>query len=337
MRFTDLEEPITDLLALYNNIIVKDTNILNDFYYKYNNKLISLESYTVSNIFLTQIETNLKFNVGSNKDKNEKNSALANKIGINQCFIISKSTIGASENISMYLESAANPGLYLTLSDKRLTLDFLAKDKKDLINQAFYFEKPKSTDKEQPSKGLMVSIRTYDSKNSLYLTYENKNLKANAEAPQIELHNRMTFFVNEVKSQTIIKIITLFDGSLISTDTNLIGVLETNTNDATAYNVIPIKQSGSNFNLFKDQFTLQNKKTKKYLSYEDNTGFLYDNYLNSNQNSIYNIVESKGHYNILNTKNQKLILFDKNLIKFGDSISSTDSLFKLNISYVVLN
>ena len=40
-------------------------NILNDFYYKYNNKLISFESYSLPNTFLTQIENYLKFNSGT--------------------------------------------------------------------------------------------------------------------------------------------------------------------------------------------------------------------------------------------------------------------------------
>jgi hypothetical protein len=336
MRFTDVEEPTTDLLALYKNIIVKDTNILNDFYHKYNNKLISFESYTMSNTFLTQIESNLKFNLGSNTNTNQSGT-LTHKVGITQCFIVSKSTIGASENISMYLQSASSPGLYLTLNNTAFTLQSLAENKKGLVNQAFYFVKPKTSDKEQSNKGLMVSIKTYDSTTPLYFTYQNKNLKALNDAPQIELHNNMTFLVNEVKSQTVIKMITLFDGSLISTDSNLIGVLEKNTTDGTSYNVVPVKQSGSNFNIFKDQFYLQNKKTNNYVSYDDATGFLYDKYSNPNQNSIYNIVMSKGSYNILNTKNQKLIVFNKNLIKFGESASSTDSLFKLNISYVLLN
>jgi hypothetical protein len=336
MRFTDVEEPITDLLALYKNIIVKDNNMLNDFYYKYNNTLISFESYTMSNTFLTQIESNLKFNLGSNAITNQS-GLLTHKVGITQCFIVLKSTIGASDNISMYLQSASNPSLYLTLNNTTFTLQSLAENKKGLVNQAFYFVKPKTTDIEQSNKGLMVSIRTYDSTTPLYLTYQNKNLKASNDAPQIELHNNMTFFVNEVKSQTVIKMITLFDGSLISTESNLIGVLETNTTDGTAYNVMPIKKSGTNFNLYKDQFSLQNKKTNNYLSYDDSTGFLYDKYPNPNQNSIYNIVVSKGYYNIVNTKNQKLIVFNKNLIKFGDSVSSTDSLFKLDISYTLLN
>ena len=60
-------------------------------------------------------------------------------------------------------------------------------------------------------------------------------------------------------------------------------------------------------------------------------------YPNPNTNSIYNIVATSGYYNIVNTKNQKLIVFNKNLIKFSDITSSTDSLFKLDISYDLLN
>ena len=49
MRFTEQEEPSPDLLSIYDNIMKKDENILNDLFYKYNNQLITIESYTIPN------------------------------------------------------------------------------------------------------------------------------------------------------------------------------------------------------------------------------------------------------------------------------------------------
>ena len=338
MRFTESEEPISDLLSIYKNIVVKNNNVLNDFYYKYNNKLISLESYASPNTYLTKIENNLKFNLGTNRDTNQAGQITYN-IGINQCFIVSKSTIGASENISMYIENASIPGLYITLDANTFSLQHLADNKQGLINQAFYFEKPKTSDDEQPNKGALISIRNYENKNPLYFACEHGYMKAYIDSPQVEAHNNMTFYVKEVKSNTILKIITLYDGSLKSIGNNLIGVIETNTTVGTAYVVIPTKKEGGpNFDMFKDQFTLQNKDTKNYVGVDESTGFLYDKYQYPSTSSIFSIVPENGYYSIINTKSQKLILFNSNLIKFTDAnnVISNENLFKLDISYELL-
>ena len=337
MRFTEEEVSIPDYLSIYQIIMTKNDNILNDFYYKYNNKIIVLESYTQPNTFLTQIENYLKFNLGTNQIKN-KFGEVSYKININQCFIPRKSKIGGSENISMYLESAAIPGLYVTLSAKLFTMESLAKNKKGLINQAFYIEKPKIEDDELSDnidKGQMISIRTFDDAKPLYLAYENKLAKAYASVPQLQARINMTFFIKEIKYKIIIKIITLFDGSLKTINGNIIGVIENNIREGTPYIVIPLKNNDGNFDIFKDQFFLQNKEKDTYVRFDDKTGFLYDKDIVPNENGIFNIIPINGYYNIVNNKNEHLILFDKNLIKFIDSktVLSNENLFKLEISY----
>ena len=335
MRFTETEEPIADLLAIYEKIGKKNDNIINDFYYKYNNTLISFESYTLPNIFITQVENNLKFKIGSNQIKNQ-NGNITSKIDISQCFIPRKSTIGGTGNISMYFESAALPGMYITLLGESFNLQELALNKKGLVNQAFYAEIPKTTDNEQPGdKGKMFSIRTFTEPKPLYIAFENKIIKAYYDSPQIEAHNNMTFFVKENKYKMIIKIISLYDGSLKSMSGNIIGVLETNTTDGTPYEVIPTTKYGGNFNLFKDQFQLQSKDTQNYISYDDSTGFIYDRDRLPTSNSIFNLNPSNGYYTIVNVTNKHLILYDRNLVKFVESkdVLSNENLFKIDVTY----
>ena len=339
MRFTETEEPIADLLAIYEKIGKKNDNIVNDFYYKYNNTLISFESYTLPNIFITQVENNLKFKIGSNQIKNQ-NGNITSKIDISQCFIPRKSTIGGTGNISMYFESAALPGMYITLLGESFNLQELALNKKGLVNQAFYAEIPKTTDNEQPGdKGKMFSIRTFTEPKPLYIAFENKIIKAYYDSPQIEAHNNMTFFVKENKYKMIIKIITLYDGSLKSMSGNIIGVLETNTTDGTPYEVIPTTKYGGNFNLFKDQFQLQSKDTQNYISYDDSTGFIYDRDRLPTSNSIFNLNPSNGYYTIVNVTNKHLILYDRNLVKFVESkdVLSNENLFKIDVTYEILD
>ena len=339
MRFSEKEEPITDLLDIYSKIIQKNNNILNDFYYKYNNSLISIESYSLPNTFITQVENELKFNTGTTK-YTDSAGILKYKLDITQCFITRKSTIGGSGDISIYLESAALPGMYITLVGESFNLQELSLNKKGLVNQAFYIERPKSTDNEENgNKGEMISIRNFNNTNPLYLAFDNKITKAYADLPQIQAHNNMTFFVKEMKYQMIVKLITLYDGSLRSMSGNIIGVVETNTTDGTPYIVISTNKTGGNFDIFKHQFMLQNKDTKAYVIYDDFTGFIYDRDSIPNSNGIFNLEPSNGYYKLLNIKNKNLILYDRNLIKFVESntIISNENLFKIDISYDLLN
>jgi len=341
MRFTEEEVPQRDFLSIYQTIMTKNDNILNDFYYKYNNKLISFESYTQPNAFLTQIENYLKFNLGTKQIKN-KFGEITYKLDINQCFIPRKSTIGGSDNISLYLESAAIPGLYITLNGGLFNMQYLANNKKGLINQAFYIEKPKIEDdelSENSNKGEMISIRTFNDDKPLYLAYENKNVKSYTNVTQIQGRNNMTFFVKNSKYQIVIQIITLFDGSLKTIGGNLIGIIENNTRSGTHYIVIPTKETDNNFNIFKHQFLLKNKQTKTYVRFDSDTGFLYDKDIEPNTNGIFNINPENGYYSIINNRNEKMIVFNRNVIKFTDTknILTNENLFKLNITYEIID
>jgi hypothetical protein len=332
MRFSEVEEPTKDMLAFYNNVVKKDENVLNDFLFKYGSILIALESYSLPKTYITQIENNLRFNVGTKQSRDPSNGNTTYNIGLSQCFIPRKSTIGSSENVSIYLESVALPGTYITLTGNLFMLQTMMTKKADLLKQAFYVEKPKTVDNEQNKP--MISIRTTDSDLPMYISFENKLVKAYADSPQVEAHNNMSFYVNVVPFQMSINIITLFDGSL-KTIGKIVAILENNTTDGNAYNVIKTSKSTNNFNIFKDEFMLQNKKTKTYLSYNNETSFLIDTDTQPNMNSGFKIIQLNGYYTIINNINQQLVVFKKNLIKFTDSknIISNENLFKININY----
>jgi len=338
MRFSETEEPEPDLLAIYSKFIQRNNNILNGFYYKYSNSLISIESYALPNTFLTQIENDLKFNTGTTKFT-DSDGNLRYKLDIKQCFIPRKSTIGGTGDISVYLESASLPGMFITLVGESFNLQNLSLDKKGLINQAFFIENPKATDQEQGGdKGDMISIRNFNSTNILYFGFDNKVTKAYFDLPQTQAQNNMTFFAKEIKYDIMLKIITLYDGSLKSMSGNIIGVLETNTTNGTPYKVIPKNKTGDKFDLLKNQFMLQNTSKNTYITSDDKTGFIYDKDVIPSSNSILNFEQAHGFYKIVNVKNQNLILYDINLLKFVDSsaIISNENLFKLSIDYILL-
>ena len=343
LRFTEKEEPIQDLLKLYNSVSQKNDNIINNFYYKYSNSLIALESYTLQNTFLSQIETNLRFNLGTNQIK-DKYGNITYKININQCFLIKKSSVSTGNNISVYLESASKPGFFVTMNTNFFDLEELSSNKKKLLNQAFFIENPKTIDNETEDE--MISIKTTTDDNPMFIAFENKIPKAYADIPTSEAQNNMTFKVHNIQFKYIIKFVTIFDGSIKTMGGNILGVLENNTTDGTAYYVIPMNQTSSgdngsntnNFNIFKNQFILQNKAKKTYVVFDPETLFLYDREKTPNRNGIFNIESLNGYFTIKNTNNDNLIVVNKNLLKFGKekNIVSNENLFMLDISYELL-
>ena len=343
MRFTETEQYkyTADLVALYESKLEINNNIKSDFYNIYNNKLISFESYTFPNTFMTQSEINIKVKVGSSQYMNN-NGKLKN--GINQCFIPRKSKLSTSDNISMNFESASSPGQFITLNNNNFILQSLSTNNQGLVNQTFFVENGKVQDNEINSS--LYSIRIAKKDNPLYIAFENKVIKAYADSSQIEAHNNMSMIINIVDSKMIINIITLYDGSLKTMAGNIIGVLQNNTTNGTSYYVIPIKNNNNNnqnFDIFKDQFALQNKNTNTYISFDNDTKFLYDRDINHTQNSIFMITPDNGYYTITNINGENLILSgdsnnNLNIIKFVQSkdITTNENLFKLNITYELL-
>lgn len=335
MRFTEQEVPSKNILSAMDLIIKTDNNIINDFYSKYSNMLIVFESYTLPNTYLTQIEYNLKFNVGSTKTVS-KNEPISYSIATNQCFIPRKSTIGTSNNVSIYLESAAMPGYYVTLNGNRFGLQTLGTKKQDLINQAFYVVKPRTIDGEDK---YMISIKTTSVDNPIYIAFENKTVKAYPDSTQIQAHNNMTFFIDTVNFQIVVQIITLFNGSLKTMNgSNIVGVIENNVRDGTSYIVVPTSQYKRNFDIFSNQFMLMNKNTNTYVVYDPETYFLYDTGTSPNSNGVFSLTFDNGYYNIINNNGDNLVVFNKNLIKFvnNDDVVSNENMFKLTMKYEIL-
>jgi hypothetical protein len=336
LRFSDIEEPMPDLLAIYQAIIPKNNNIINDIYYKYNNLLIALEPYLLDNTYLTQIESNLRFSIGSNSNV-DKYGNKTYKIGLNQCFLINKSTIGTgAEDIPLFLESAINQNELITFNTNYFDIEPKGNTKIEINKQSFYFEKSKVLDNEQG--GELVSLRIIDPNNTMYLAFENKQAKAYPNSPQIEAQNNMSFILHIIPFQIQIKLITLYDGSIKTMGGAILGILENNNSDGTGYILEPtFKTSGKNFIFSKDQFYMKNIKTNTYVVYDNTTFFLYDKAITPNSNCIFNLAMSNGFYTVINNIGQNLIFYNTNLLKFvkTEEIVSNENLFKIDLQYII--
>lgn len=338
MRFTEKEEPMPNLLALYDNVIPKEDNVLNNILTKYENLLIAIESYTLPNTFLTMLDTNLRFLIGS-KLSSSATSGTTNKIGIEQCFIVTKSNVSTgTQNKPIFIQSAKDKTRFLTYNNASFIMSSKGKTKVELFQQSYFFEKSRVTDKESSNSDDLVSIKLVDPKNAMYMAFENKMVKAYAESPQVQAMNNMSFTIHIVPFQMQIRLVTLFGGSMKSmSEGSIVGVLENNTTDGTSYIIESGVITNNNFNYLTDEFYLQNANTGKYLSLDPLTGFLNDQ---SNETSIrlkLHIEPSKGYYQIVNSMGNYLVLLNKNLLKFEkkELIVSNENLFQIDLQYII--
>ena len=338
MRFSEVEEPTRDLTQVYRAISPTNSRVVNKLYYEYNNFLIALESYSIPGAYLTQIESNLRFNPGSviTRDKFDNKTY---SIGINQCFLIKKSTVSmGTADIPMFLTSPTYNNYLITQSGNSFDLEEQKNKKTDLYQQSFVFESSAINDADDLELYLM---RTITLQNPVYLANQNRLPSTYAYNAAVEAQNNMSFIIHIVPFSIQLKLITLYDGSMKSMAGGIVGVLENNTSDGTGYILeaafTPVQTGGVNFNFMKDQFFLRNATTGTYISYDSNTGFLYDRPGKPSSKGIFNIQSSNGFFSLVNSASQQLILYQNNLLKFvkPDTISSNENLFKIAISYLV--
>ena len=333
LRFSEAEEPIVDYGKIYKSLTKADTNILNDFFYKYGNILIAIESYSLLKTYLTQTSTSLKFNVGTSITK-DSNGKKIYDIGLNQLFIPRLSKISKLNNISMYLESASIPGFFITLTTNSFDLENLATSNQNLLNQAMYIEKPKMIDNNYI--GDMISIRSTNDTTPLYLAVENKVVKAYIDNTLAEAKSNMTYIIHKINFRHVINIITSVGGIVFTTGDGVVGVKPNNIVDGTSYYVNPHNNTnGNNFNIFNDQFTLQNKTKNTFINYDLTTKLLYDKLISPDTSSIFNLVLQNGYYEILNVNDKNLTVNNRGILTFDDEslVNPTGNLFTIKITY----
>ena len=338
MRFSEVEAPTTDLMQVYRAISPTNSRVVNKLYYEYNNLLIALESYSIPGDYLTQIESNLRFNPGSVITRDKFDNKTYN-IGINQCFLITKSTVSmGTADIPMFLTSPTYNNYLITQTGNSFDLEEKKNKKTNLYQQSFVFENAKINDADDLELYLM---RTITLQNPVYLANQNGLPSTYAYNPAVEAQNNMSFIIHVVPFSIQLKVITLYDGSMKSMPGGIVGVLENNNTDGTGYILeaafTPVQSGGANFNFLKDQFFMRNATAGTYLSYDSNTGFLYDRPGKPSSKGIFNIKSNNGFFSLVNSASEELILYQNNLLKFikPDAVSSNENLFKIAVSYLI--
>jgi hypothetical protein len=197
-----------------------------------------------------------------------------------------------------------------------------------------YIEKPKITDNNYI--GDMISIRPTNDTTVLYLASENKVVRRYIDNISTEAKSNMTFIVHKINFRHVITIITHAGGIVFTSGDGVVGVKPNNIVDGTAYYVNPHNNSnGNNFNIFKDQFTLQNKSTSTFINYDLDTKLIYDKLISPDTSSIFNLVLQNGYYEIFNVDDKYLTVNNRGTLTFNNQIlvNPTGNLFTIKITY----
>ena len=339
MRFSLEEESIPDLAQVYKAVSPTNSRII-DLYPTLNNRLIALESYSMPGMYLTQVESLLRFNVGSNIIQ-DKFGNKTYKIGLNQAFLVLKSTVSTgTRDIPMFLLSTNYKNLLISQNGSTFNLDEQKKTKPELYLQSFVFEKSISASEDSNENQYM--LRTISIENPMYLANQNKVPKTYAYSSVVESQANMAYKIHLIPFQMQIYVTTLYDGSMKTMSGGIVGILEDNLRDGTHYiiesNTSTNNSSNNNFNYLKDQFYIKNPITNTYLIYDLTSRYIYDkSTAKPGSNGIFKLEQTNGFYSLFNSVNQVLVLFKNNLLKFVDvsSIASNENLFKVDISYIL--
>jgi hypothetical protein len=241
-------------------------------------------------------------------------------------------------DVPMFLTSPTYNNYLITQTGNSFDLEEKKNKKTDLYQQSFVFESSSIHDADDLDLYLM---RTITLQNPVYLANQNRLPSTYAYNAAVEAQNNMSFIIHFVPFSIHLKLVTLYDGSMKSMAGGIVGVLENNTTDGTGYILeaafTPVQSGGANFNFMKDQFFMRNAATGTYLSYDPNTGFLYDRPGKPSSKGIFNIKSSRGFFSLVNSAEQELILYQNNLLKFvkPDAVSSNENLFKIAVSYLI--
>lgn len=335
LRFSEIEKSIQNLKYVYSAVQPINYQLHNNFISRYLNKFISIESYKLPNSYITASENLLAFRSPNQITIPQITSTLlstspVNSIDINQCFRVNRSSLSGND-ICVNLESAIYPGQYITINNDSVILQPLSSTSSTLRLQSFYACMPKTNDTD--IEKTLVSFRNIDNTNPVWLCFRSKSLVALSDNNSQDSQNSMTFMVNNIPFNYLIKILTVNGGSVMSTS-GVVGILANNNQSSTSYIIKPINNTSFEDIRNNIQVNIQNHDTKTFWNYKNNV--LMDDIMTPNTNSIFILKPSQNFYTISNTQGQLLTVVNNINLQFitpNDSINQFNTLFKIELSY----
>ena len=338
LRFTELQISLPDIEMVYNKVSdnISESNIDVSFINKYLNNLVSIESYTYPNYYLTIVGENLKF------IKKDDNNKLTNK----QCFILKETELGEDVK-SFHIESidTQNKNKVISLSNLHndndnnhiYILNNLSTKFSKLKNQSFYALNSSNGDNNFNTFKLVI-----DTKSNNYIGLYNKFLKNYKNINEPELKNNTSFKISNINHQKVITFITLTNKALYGFNSGVVNLVDTQTNsletNMSRYIMIPVLQT-SKVNVVGVEFYLKNSDNNKFLSYNSSRMLIETNQQmeDLNKTNVFVLNIKNGFYQIKNDINM-ILNYEDNFVKFQTSknTKNSTSFFKINLDYLII-
>ena len=349
LRFTELQISLPDIEMVYNKVSdnISESNLDVNFTNKYLNNLVSIESYTYPNHYLSIVGENLKF------IKKDDNNKLTNK----QCFILKETELGEDVK-SFHIESIdiQNKNKVISLSNLNsgssdnndnnnnnnnnnqiYILNNLSTKFSKLKNQSFYALNSSNGDNNFNTFKLVN-----DTKSNNYIGLYNKFLKNYKNIDEPELKNNTSFKISNINHQKVITFITLTNKTLYGFNSGIVNLVDTQTNtletNMSSYIMIPVLQT-SKVNLVGVEFYLKNSDNNKFLSYNSSRMLIETNQQmeDLNKTNIFVLNMKNGFYQIKNDINM-ILNYENNFVKFQTSKNTKNntSFFKINLDYLII-
>ena len=339
LRFSNINVPIIDFSKIYLSTANTNNNIINNF--KYTNILIAFESYGLLENYLTESNTNLTFSLGTKRIQPRSHELIQPKSTIR---LIESSNIKDTTNIRQYFiprlnmsnnnnqaftfESASKPGYFITFNSEGFNLQNISMLNNNLKDNIFYIENPKTIDNEIDKQ--MVSMRLADNSKPVYLTInEQKQASANLLL-NINMNNNMTFIIHNSYFRYVMTIHTKTTATIPAVGASINGY----SISQSKYYVVPdgeyVDIDTQIFDIYNNNFYLQNKSTKNYMNFDNTSYLLYDDKPMPTSSSynlkFFSTIENTNYYEIITDKTLRtLILLNDNSLKFVDYDNASPS------------
>ena len=333
LRYHELQLTQPDIEMTFDKAVnsINIKNVDNTFKHKFNNKMVSIESYTSPGEYLITIGEggSMKF-------------TKLDTIQIENCFIIRENSLG-SDAYSFIFESVKPAQKAITDSNIScqdvFRLDNIADmssggSSTDTIMKQIFYPLTSKNDESEFNSFKLVN----DNNRDHYLGYFNGHLRGYKTVNDSEVMNNISFKLRTVKHKIVIGFVTLLGNSLFGSGNGIVGL---KNESKSRYEVVKSGDNGNNLDtVFDDQnIYLKNIKNKKFLVVLD-SGLLGEKTISEEEleeSNTFILKHKAGFYQLMDIDGHRVLNYKGNNLMFKDQKTSRDSesLLKVKIEYSI--
>lgn len=329
LRYQELNIETPDIEAVYDKAIKEITvdNIDTTFKYKFNNKLVMIESFSSPGEYMLTLNNSLKF---VNINGSSKVDQLRN------CFIIMETDMGDG-NYNFSFQSI-NPDTKVITNMNLNSQDIFKLDSQgDTMNiiekQNFYPLNPNN------KESGFNSFKLINNNKPLYLGYLNKNLRGYRVIDNVdsELLNNTSFKLHIVDHIQELQFITLVGKGLYGFNNGIVGLKQ---NLFSTYQIIKSDSEDRGDTRLEDlNIYLKNNKNDKYLKLLTSDLLGEENVMDVNldESNTFILRRKMGYFTLLSMDGTKILSYTNDTLSFKphNKVKSSESMLRIKRNFVL--